>query len=57
VHDCDGIVDLNAVLKILKAENGKIEKEKERLTEKRNQVKLLWFQTAEVLYFIAAAPD
>jgi hypothetical protein len=46
----------NTVQKILKAENGRIEKDKERMTEKRNQRELLWFQTGGTLNFITAAP-
>jgi hypothetical protein len=42
--------------KVLKAENGKIEKDQESMTEKRNQRKLLWFQAGGALNFITAAP-
>jgi hypothetical protein len=35
----------NTVQKILKAENGRIGKDKESMTEKRNQRELMWFQT------------
>jgi hypothetical protein len=41
--------------KILKAENGRIGKDKESMTEKRNQRELLWFQTGGALNFITAA--
>jgi hypothetical protein len=44
------------VQKILKAENGRIGKDKESMTEKRNQRELLWFQTGVALNFITAAP-
>jgi hypothetical protein len=46
----------NTVQKILKAENGRIGKDKESMTEKRNQRDLLWFQTGGALNFITAAP-
>jgi hypothetical protein len=49
-------LEKNTDEQILKAENGKIGKDKESMTEKRNQVKLLWFQTGGVLNFITAAP-
>jgi hypothetical protein len=46
----------NTVQKILKAENGRIGKGKESMTEKRNQRELLWFQTGGALNFKTAAP-
>jgi hypothetical protein len=46
----------NIVQQILKAENGTIGKDKESMTEKRNQRELLWFQTGGALNFITAAP-
>jgi hypothetical protein len=33
-----------------------VEKDKESMTEKRNQRELLWFQTGGALNFITAAP-
>jgi hypothetical protein len=38
-------LEKNAVQKILKAGNGRIGKDKQSMTEKRNQRELLWFQT------------
>jgi hypothetical protein len=38
------------------AENGKVGKDKESMTEKRNQRELLWFQTGGALNFITAVP-
>jgi hypothetical protein len=49
-------LEINTVEKILKAENGTIGKDKESVTEKRNQRELLWFQTGGALNFITAAP-
>jgi hypothetical protein len=49
-------LEKNTVQKILKAENGRIGKDKESMTEKRNQRELLWFQTGGALNFITAAP-
>jgi hypothetical protein len=49
-------LEKNTVQKILKAENGRIGKDKESVTEKRNQRELLWFQTGGALNFITAAP-
>jgi hypothetical protein len=49
-------LERNTVQKILKAENGRIRKDKESMTEKRNQRELLWFQTGGALNFITAAP-
>jgi hypothetical protein len=51
-----GSLEKNTVQKILKTENGRISKDKESMTEKRNQRELLWFQTGEALNFITAAP-
>jgi hypothetical protein len=48
-------LEKQTVQKILKAENGRIRKEKESMTEKRNQKELLWFQTGGALNFITAA--
>jgi hypothetical protein len=42
--------------KVLKAEDGKIEKDQESMTEKRSQRELLWFQAGGALNFITAAP-
>jgi hypothetical protein len=42
--------------KVLKAEDGKIEKDHEIMTEKRNQRELLWFQAGGALNFRTAAP-
>jgi hypothetical protein len=42
--------------KVLKAEDGKIEKDQESMTEKRNQRELLWFQAGGALNFITAVP-
>jgi hypothetical protein len=50
-------LEKNAVQKILKAENGRFGKDKESMTEKRNQRELLWFQTGGALNFITAAPN
>ena len=41
-------------LKNLKAENGKIRKDTREVKEKRNQVKLLWFQSGGAFHFITA---
>jgi hypothetical protein len=49
-------LETNTVQQILKAENGRIGKDKESMTEKRNQRELLWFQTGGALNFITAAP-
>jgi hypothetical protein len=49
-------LERNTVQKILKAENGRIGKDKESMTEKRNQRELLCFQTGGALNFITAAP-
>jgi hypothetical protein len=49
-------LEKNTVEKILKTENGRIGKDKESMTEKRNQRELLWFQTGGALNFITAAP-
>jgi hypothetical protein len=49
-------LEKNTVQKILKAENGRMEKDKKSMTEKRNQRELLWFQTGGALNFITAAP-
>jgi hypothetical protein len=49
-------LEKNTVEKILKAEKGRIGKDKESMTEKRNQRELLWFQTGGALNFITAAP-
>jgi hypothetical protein len=49
-------LEKNTVQKILQAEKGKIGKDKESMTEKKNQVKLIWFQTGGALNFITAAP-
>jgi hypothetical protein len=49
-------LERNTAYKILKAEDGKIEKDKESMTGKRNQRELLWFQTGGALNFITAAP-
>jgi hypothetical protein len=46
----------NTVQKILKVENGRIGKDKESMTEKRNQRELLCFQTGGALNFITVAP-
>jgi hypothetical protein len=48
-------LEKNTVQKILKAENGRIRKDKESMTEKRNQRELLWFQTGGALNFIITA--
>jgi hypothetical protein len=48
-------LEKNTVQKILKAEDGKIEKDQESMTEKRNQRELLWFQAGGALNFITAA--
>jgi hypothetical protein len=42
--------------KVLKAEDGKIEKDQNSMTEKKNQRELLWFQAGGALNFITAAP-
>jgi hypothetical protein len=39
----------NTVQKILKAENRRIGKDQENMTENRNQRELLWFQTGGAL--------
>jgi hypothetical protein len=44
------------VQNILKAENERIGKDKESMTEKRNQTELPWFQTGGALNFITAVP-
>jgi hypothetical protein len=49
-------LDKNTVQKIIKAESGRRRKDKESMTEKRNQRELLWFQTGGTLNFITAAP-
>jgi hypothetical protein len=49
-------LERNTDQKILKAENGRIGKDKESMTEKRNQIELPWFQTGGALNFITAAP-
>jgi hypothetical protein len=49
-------LDKSTGQKILKAENGRIGKDKESMTEKRNQRELRWFQTGGALKFITAAP-
>jgi hypothetical protein len=49
-------LEKNAVQQILKAENGRIGKDKESMTGKRNQRELLWFQPGGALNFITAAP-
>jgi hypothetical protein len=49
-------LEKNTVQQILKAENGRIGKDKESMTGKRNQRELLWFQTGGALNFITAAP-
>jgi hypothetical protein len=49
-------LDKNTVQKIIKAESGRIRKDKESMTEKRNQRELLLFQTGGALNFITAAP-
>jgi hypothetical protein len=49
-------LERNTVQKILKAENRKIGKYKEGMTEKRDQREFLWFQTGGALNFITAAP-
>jgi hypothetical protein len=49
-------LDKNTVQKIIKAESGRIGKDKESRTEKRNQRQLLWFPTGGALNFITAAP-
>jgi hypothetical protein len=49
-------LEKNTDQKILKAENGRIGKDKESMTEKGNQRELLWFQTRGALNFITAAP-
>jgi hypothetical protein len=49
-------LEKNTVQQILKAENGRIGKDKESMTGKRNQRELLWFQTEGALNFITAAP-
>jgi hypothetical protein len=49
-------LERNTVQKILKAENRKLGKDKESMTEKRNQRELMWFQTGGALNFITAAP-
>jgi hypothetical protein len=49
-------LERNTVQKILKADNGRIGKDKESMTEKRNQRELLWFQTGGAFDFITAAP-
>jgi hypothetical protein len=41
---------------ILKAEIRKIGKDKESMTEKKNQVKLPWFKTGGAFNFMTAAP-
>jgi hypothetical protein len=48
-------LEKNTVQKILKAENGRIGKDKESMTEKRNQRELLWFHTGGALNFIITA--
>jgi hypothetical protein len=47
----------NTVQKILKAEHGRIGRDKKSMTEKRNQKELLWFQTGGALNFITATPQ
>jgi hypothetical protein len=49
-------LEKNTVQKILKAENERIGKDKESMTEQRDQRELLWFQTGGALNFITAAP-
>jgi hypothetical protein len=49
-------LEKNTVEKILKAENGRLEKDKESMAEKRNRRELLWFQTGGALNFITAVP-
>jgi hypothetical protein len=49
-------LEKNTVQKIVKAENGRIRKDKESMTEKRNQRELLWVQTEGALNFITVAP-
>jgi hypothetical protein len=49
-------LEKNTVQQILKAENGRIGKDKDSMTGKRNQRELLWFQTGGALNFITAAP-
>jgi hypothetical protein len=49
-------LEKNTVQKIQKAGNGRIGKNNESMTEKRNQRELLWFQTGGALNFLTAAP-
>jgi hypothetical protein len=49
-------LERNIVQKILNAENGRIEKDNEIMTEKRNQRELRWFQTGGDFNCITAAP-
>jgi hypothetical protein len=50
-------LEINKIQKILKAEDGKIGKDKDSMTEKRNQRKLPWFQKGGPLMSSTAAPQ